>query len=41
MPGQPDQSDHSTTHMFASKLTWSVNESNRVSLSIVGDPSGP
>lgn len=38
VPGQPNQNDYSTTHMFASKLTWNLNESNLFALSIVGDP---
>jgi hypothetical protein len=37
--GQADQNDHSTTHMFASKLSWSMNESNTVTLSVQGDPT--
>ena len=38
VPGQPNQNDYSTTHMFASKLSWNLNESNLFALSIAGDP---
>jgi len=38
VPGQPNQNDHSTTHMFASKLSWNLNESNLITLSVAGDP---
>jgi hypothetical protein len=37
--GQPDQTDQATTHMFASKVTWRINESNELALSIIGDPT--
>jgi len=37
--GQSDQTDHSTTHTFASKLSWTPDESNLVTLSIFGDPT--
>jgi len=37
--GQADQNDHTTTHRFATKLTWTANESNFFSLSVSGDPS--
>jgi hypothetical protein len=39
VPGQPNQNDHSTTHMFASKLSWNLNESNLFTLSVAGDPT--
>ena len=38
VPGQPNQNDYSTTHMFASKLSWTANESNLFTLSFAGDP---
>jgi hypothetical protein len=38
VPGQPNQNDHSTTHMFASKLSWTLDESNLLTLSLAGDP---
>jgi hypothetical protein len=37
--GQANQEDRATTHMFAAKLSWNVNESNLLTLSAVGDPS--
>lgn len=39
VPGQPNQNDHSITHMFASKLSWNLNESNLLTLSVAGDPT--
>lgn len=39
VPGQPNQNDHSTTQMFASKLSWNLNESNLLTLSVAGDPT--
>jgi hypothetical protein len=38
VPGQPNQNDHSITHMFASKLSWTLDESNLFTLSFAGDP---
>ncbi len=37
--GQLDQRDQSTTHMFASKLTWCISESNVLSFCMNGDPA--
>ena len=39
VPGQPDQDARATTHMFASKLTWGVDEANLITFTFLGDPT--
>jgi hypothetical protein len=37
--GQSNQTDLSTMHAFAAKLSWAPDESNLVTLSVMGDPT--
>ncbi len=39
IPGTGLHNDHSTTHTFAGKLTWQVNDSNNLVFMTFGDPT--